>query len=156
MPSPNRVPGASAAGHFHIRASLSQKIPVFRGWQPPALRAPAPREDFRGSASSRGYDHRWTRLSLKYRRQHPFCEECERHGRDALADLVDHVIPLRKPFVGPRLEVGNLQSLCARCHSGIKAALEREAEATGQIAMLAVWVRFPEKRPVRLRAPKIG
>ena len=65
----------------------------------------------RGTAASRGYDHRWRKLRLMVLRKEPLCREC---GRGAT--VVDHVIPHR----GDRAlfnDPYNLQSLCKACHN---------------------------------------
>lgn len=130
---------------------MSGKIPRFSPWRPPApTKVRGSFEDRRGSARKRGYDAIWDRMALNYRAENPFCHECARQGRDELAALVDHIIPLRPPHYGERLDRTNLQSLCQRCHAK-KAELERHAETTGQLRMLSVWVKEPEKRPPHLR-----
>ena len=78
----------------------------------------------RGTASERGYDAEWRRESSTYLLQHPYCAECARHGRATLANLVDHMIPIRRaPHL--RLERSNWQSLCTPCHSSWKQRQER-------------------------------
>lgn len=72
----------------------------------------------RGSASQRGYDHTWSRASKAYLAAHPVCERC----RDALATLVDHIVPLRAG--GSRLDPANMQALDVQCHA-IKTSEDR-------------------------------
>ena len=45
----------------------------------------------------------------------PYCEECHRGGRYQAATVVDHITPIKHG--GAPLEMANLQSLCASCHS---------------------------------------
>lgn len=70
--------------------------------------------DTRGSAASRGYDAQWRRIRARHLSAHPLCVDCLKHGRTEAAGHVDHIIPLRK---GGTHAAGNLQSLCASCHS---------------------------------------
>ena len=74
----------------------------------------------RGSAASRGYDHRWREKRLAYLRENPLCVECLKEGRSEPATQVDHVIALRK---GGADEPSNYQSLCHHHHS-VKTARE--------------------------------
>ena len=47
------------------------------------------RNQWRGSAASRGYDSKWAKFAKWYLRQHPICEECGRESR-----VPHHIIPL--------------------------------------------------------------
>ena len=48
--------------------------------------------------------------------EEPLCRHCLRQGRVTAATLVDHIVPLSlSPEL--RLDRGNLQALCSRCHS---------------------------------------
>jgi 5-methylcytosine-specific restriction endonuclease McrA len=71
----------------------------------------APRDD-RPSASVRGYDHAWAKLSNHHRtRVEPLCRVCAGAG-----EMVHHVEPVD---VAPhrRLDPTNLATLCNRCHA---------------------------------------
>lgn len=68
----------------------------------------------RGTASDRGYDKAWSRLSKAYLGKHPLCEDCESRGVLTPAVLVHHIIPLREG--GARLDANNLAALCRKCH----------------------------------------
>ena len=57
----------------------------------------------------------WRKLREYKRRLNPLCEECLRHGVITPAELVDHIIPIEEG--GAMFELGNLQSLCSRCHN---------------------------------------
>jgi 5-methylcytosine-specific restriction protein A len=72
-------------------------------------------DQFRGSASSRGYDSVWRRLRKMQLAREPLCRECAKTQRITSAAEVDHVIPIRQG--GARLDAANLQSLCRSCHS---------------------------------------
>lgn len=55
--------------------------------------------------------------------QAQLCAECDKSGRIAAAEEVDHIIPLSQ---GGTDELGNLQGLCKPCH---KAKTARESRA---------------------------
>jgi 5-methylcytosine-specific restriction protein A len=88
-------------------------------------------ETRRGSATARGYDRTWQRLSRAVRADEPLCRLCAREGRTTPATLVDHIVPLReRPDL--RLVRSNLQPLCASCHSGVKQAQEAADRKAGR------------------------
>ena len=56
----------------------------------------------------------------------PYCRYCARDGLVAAAQVTDHIVPIQvRPDL--RLEWGNLQSLCRRCHDSVKAQEEKAA-----------------------------
>ena len=57
----------------------------------------------------------WKRLRAYYRKRHPLCEECMRHGRVTPSVIVDHIKPIKEG--GAPLALDNLQALCWSCHS---------------------------------------
>jgi 5-methylcytosine-specific restriction protein A len=71
----------------------------------------------RGSFRERGYNARWSRLSLAYRRAHPLCVLCLEAGRTVAAECVDHLQPISQG--GDMFDETNLRSLCWACHSRI-------------------------------------
>ena len=75
------------------------------------------RVKFEGTASERGYDWAWSKVSKYVRTSEPIC----RHCKNALATMVDHITPLKQG--GARLALNNLQPLCHSCHA-IKTAKE--------------------------------
>ena len=90
--------------------------------RPPRLgqRAPQAKQprlpDHREQSQKRGYDWTWRALSKQVRMEEPLCRHCLREGRVTAATLVDHIVPLSlSPEL--RLDRGNLQALCSRCHS---------------------------------------
>lgn len=104
---------------------------------------------YRGSPRERGYDARWDRLSVAFRKRNPFCLWCAQAGRDTLTDLVDHMIPVvDRPDL--KHEWDNLMPACVTCH-GRKASLETYARENGLIDLLPVWCREPDKRPIQFR-----
>lgn len=104
---------------------------------------------FRGSPGERGYDEKWNRLSIAYRKRFPFCQWCEQEGRDTLTDLVDHIIPVvdRPDLIH---DWKNAWSLC-RHHHGRKFSLEVYARDNGLLHMLPTWCKDPTSRPSSFR-----
>jgi len=77
------------------------------------FRVPRPPEVKRPSAHKRGYSGYWLRLRrYVLERDHYTCVTCGKAG--GLSMQVDHVVPKRD---GGRNEPGNLQTLCAVCHT---------------------------------------
>jgi 5-methylcytosine-specific restriction endonuclease McrA len=98
------------------------------------------------SSTSRGYDYRWGKLSLDFRRKNPFCKFCEQEGFEASpADDVDHIIPIEDG--GARLDPANLQALCKRHHYGRKERLQLYARKHDLISELPMWCSDPSTRP---------
>lgn len=77
----------------------------------------------RASRQARGYDRLWADVRKIQLAAFPLCQDCEDEGRVEAAVMVDHVVPIR---VAPerRLELGNLRSLCWKCH-GRKSAADK-------------------------------
>lgn len=105
---------------------------------------PPPRQSFR----ERGYDARWDRASMAFRRAHPICCGCEAAGAVEPSALTDHVIPHRGDM---RLmwDRSNWQACCAWCHNVVKQILERRFEA-GELE--AADLRLDSKAALALRA----
>lgn len=75
--------------------------------------------------TQRGYDNNWLRLSRLCLAEEPYCRYCARNGRVTLAEVSDHIIPIRiRPDL--RLVRDNIQSLCKLCHDSVKAREENE------------------------------
>lgn len=72
---------------------------------------------------------RWRALRAKHLREHPLCEECQRHGKVTPATVVDHLEPhkgdMQKFWAGP------FQSLCFDCHNRHKQRLEKTGGVMG-------------------------
>ena len=64
-----------------------------------------------GTSKERGYDYQWSRVSKLVRTSEPICRRC----KNALAQMVDHINPLKEG--GDRLDLSNLQPLCNKCHA---------------------------------------
>ncbi|WP_367278260.1 HNH endonuclease [uncultured Alsobacter sp.] len=107
------------------------------------------RDGARGSRHERGYDARWTRLRDRFLRENPLCAECLRCNRDQVADVVDHIQPVRD-FPDKRLLKSNLQALCVACHAG-KTAMEQYAREIDLLDELPIWVADISARPLRFR-----
>ena len=73
---------------------------------------------------------RWKRLRALQLSTEPLCRFCKQQGRDTLATVADHVVPVAKD---PELafDQDNLQSLCAQCHSGAKQRQEKRGRSGG-------------------------
>lgn len=104
---------------------------------------------FRGSPAERGYDEKWNRLSIAFRKQNPFCRWCLQINFDGLAQLVDHIIPVTdRPDLIHSWK--NLQSLC-RHHHGKKFSMEVYARDNGMLEMLPKWCEEITNRPPQFR-----
>ena len=86
-------------------------------------------DERRGSASERGYDHRWSKASASHRRSHPLCGYCALEGRITAATLVDHLYPHRV-FDGVFWKREWWVSSCDDCHNGFKQRIERAGKAS--------------------------
>ena len=123
---------------------MPEKFPMFRRREFPKVGVKA--QGFPKRAAAAEYDHRWERMSLNFRKKHPFCRFCEQEGYEArLADDVDHIVPIEDG--GAKLDVTNLQSLCRRHHNGLKRRLQEHARKHGMLEMLPKWCAEPRSRP---------
>lgn len=59
-----------------------------------------------------------TRLAVLMR-DHYLCQECLRRKRITIAHTVHHLVPLREAW-GRRLDLTNLESVCAACHNTLR------------------------------------
>lgn len=71
----------------------------------------------RGSATSRGYNYRWSQYSKSYREANPLCVKCLEKGILKVNNCVDHIIPVTGPDDPLFWEPSNHQGLCTACHS---------------------------------------
>ena len=93
---------------------------------------------WRGSASERGYNHRWAKARLTFLARSPICIGCEAIGRIEAATIVDHVDPHHgdpEKF----WDTGMWQPCCKWHHDSIKQSLER-MYAAGRIPMPELWL----------------
>lgn len=123
--------------------------PTFKVWTPPVKRRRRGGPSYKDSPRSRGYDGRWDRLSIAFRKKHPFCRWCEQNDRDTLADVVDHILPAAD-FPDLMYELGNLQSLCTD-HHAMKGKMEVFARQHGMLEMLKLWSADMSTRPPQFR-----
>lgn len=132
--------------------SQNNRPPRFKPFQAPtaiAVQKINKTGNYRGSPRERGYDSKWDRISIAFRKRNPCCLWCDQIGRDTLTDLVDHVIPVvDRPDL--KYDWKNLLPLCVH-HHGKKTAMEVYARENGLLDMLPEWCRQPEKRPLQFR-----
>lgn len=69
----------------------------------------------------------WQRLRLWQLKREPLCRFCKRNGILTEANTVDHITPHRGNM-DLFYDKGNLQSLCAACHSSVKQRLEKSGD----------------------------
>ncbi|WP_412773982.1 HNH endonuclease signature motif containing protein [Nitrobacter sp.] len=74
------------------------------------IKRKAERDRLRPTAPQRGYDSSWGKLRASWLAKHPVCVDC-----GGAASLVDHIQSIRRA-PHRRLDVTNLQSMCATCH----------------------------------------
>lgn len=75
------------------------------------------------------YDRKWRKRREQQLRDHPLCRlHMEVRGEVCAATVADHIVPHRGD---PALFEGELQSLCAECHSSWKQALENGGHIKG-------------------------
>lgn len=70
----------------------------------------------RGSASERGYGHKWRKERLEYLAKHPLCVTCQSLGRVTAAVVVDHIVA-HKGDQHLFWRRSNWQALCIVCHN---------------------------------------
>jgi len=66
----------------------------------------------------------WSKIKGMKLSQDPLCECCSQAGRVTKADVVHHMIPIKKGT--KRLDLDFLVSLCHACHNAIESEMERE------------------------------
>lgn len=105
--------------------------------------------NYRGSPRDRGYDSKWDRLSIAFRKRSPYCLFCAQRGRDTLADLVDHIIPVvDRPDL--QHDWKNLMSICKSDH-GVKYSMEVYCRDNDLLHMLPTWCKDRDSRPPQFR-----
>lgn len=72
---------------------------------------------------------RWQRIRQAQLATEPLCRYCGQQGRITEATVADHVIPHEGDE--QLFWHGELQSLCATCHSGAKQELEKTGRLRG-------------------------
>jgi 5-methylcytosine-specific restriction protein A len=71
----------------------------------------------RGTANERGYTYRWQQYTKRYLNWNPLCRMCEQVNRITIAELVDHIIPVKGADDPRFFEESNHQGLCRPCHA---------------------------------------
>lgn len=102
----------------------------------------------RGSARERGYDTRWDREALSFKRDHPLCLGCQAVGRIVATEVVDHV----EPHKGDMVKFWNKamwQSACRWHHDVIKQQLERLYEQ-GKATLADLWLDSEKAKELTL------
>ena len=80
-------------------------------------------DQYRGSASSRGYSYRWSKYAKQFLQEFPLCAACLKVGIVELAQCVDHIKAVSGADDPLFWDKKNHQSLSNKCHSS-KTALE--------------------------------
>lgn len=70
----------------------------------------------------------WKSMRREILQDNPLCVECQRTGRIVVANVIDHIKPVR--LGGEFFEKANLQPLCKSCHER-KSAMERHGNPVG-------------------------
>lgn len=84
------------------------------------------RESRRGSATERGYNHKWRKARETFLRRSPLCVFCSAKGLVVVATVVDHIVP-HKGDSELFWDSSNWQSLCKPCHDSDKQRQEVES-----------------------------
>lgn len=79
------------------------------------------RNGSRAGQTERVKGSKWKRIRLEVLAEEPLCRHCSRKDIVAMAQEVDHIVPLWEG--GDEYERSNLQPLCIECHK-IKTAIE--------------------------------
>jgi len=72
-------------------------------------------KETRGSAASRGYDHRWRKARLQWLAINPACNACGWIDKSREM-VVDHIVPHRGDVM-LFWDCRNWQTLCRKCHT---------------------------------------
>lgn len=87
------------------------------GYQPPAVRRKE-HDRRRGTAASRGYDHRWNEFAAAIKRDRVFCDLCSTIGHETAIisnGVADHIIPVTGPDDPLFWEPTAVWALCVAC-----------------------------------------
>ena len=77
----------------------------------------------RQAGTQKRYDSTWRKVRGLYVKAHPFCEECQKHGRLVPVQVVHHKLPLN---AGGTNDFTNLMSLCNACHNAVHNKMGRK------------------------------
>lgn len=138
--TPYSVPMPHRAPHPCVAPGCKELIPgTSRNGRCPSHRRArhAAIDTRRGSAASRGYDHRWRLARANFLARHPLCAMCHAARRVVPATVVDHITPHRGDMA-IFWDTSNWQALCAPCHGaktvreGLGKVLDGEGRAPGE------------------------
>lgn len=87
----------------------------------PPQRSGWARQGNRGKTYDRGYDADWRRVRHLKLVSDPYCQNHLRLGVQAIATQVHHIRPFKGKQDPLRLDINNLQSVCAECHARLSA-----------------------------------
>jgi 5-methylcytosine-specific restriction protein A len=94
------------------------------------------RDQARGTAQERGYDHAWADYSKRFRAAHPVCGQradnsldrvnsrCVQEGRTTPSECVDHNVPMSQG--GSKWDEKNHTALCLACNTWKRNTLEQQ------------------------------
>jgi 5-methylcytosine-specific restriction protein A len=101
---------------------------------PEARREQQRRDDARrGSATARGYDAAWSRLSARARRLQPWCTDCQTTGTADNPLTADHLPgSWDKRAAGKRLTLSDVEVVCSRCNIARGATRGAHARSLGE------------------------
>ena len=111
------------------------------------------RQKIHGTAAARGYDYKWNKVASFVRRTEPICRMC----KNKLAEMVDHVVPLKQG--GERLALDNLQPLCNKCHVAktaadvVKYSCADDGMIKNRLGGLKMAIEKPEKEKKSVKPP---
>lgn len=95
-------------------------------------------DKWRGSAASRGYNHRWSKARDTFLRSRPLCIGCLAEGRTEAASVVDHVDP-HHGDPDKFWDTAMWQPCCKWHHDSVKQRLEL-MYAAGRIGINELWL----------------
>lgn len=96
---------------------------------------------WRGSASARGYNHRWAKARVTHLDREPLCRGCQAMGLIVPASVVDHVDP-HHGDPDKFWDTTMWQSACSWHHDSVKQRLE-QMYARGQASLADLWLDSP-------------
>lgn len=96
---------------------------------------------WRGSASERGYNHRWSKARVTHLNRSPLCIGCEAEGLIVPATIVDHVDP-HHGDAEKFWDTSMWQSCCKWHHDSVKQRLEA-MYARAQASLSDLWLDSP-------------
>lgn len=71
----------------------------------------------------------WRKVKEMKLNANPLCETCEQANSTVKADMVHHMIPIKKGT--KKLDLDFLVSLCHACHNAIESEIEKDSRGSG-------------------------